>query len=155
MYVIVDDFSWYTWVLFLRQKNEAIYEFSKFCNKVQNKKGFTITCIRSDHLREFENSDFEEYCNEHGINLNFLAPKTPQQDGVVEKKNSTLQEMTRTMLNENNVPKYLWAKMVNTACYVLNRILLRPILKNLPMSFGKTRNPTLDISKSLGVNALF
>ena len=66
-FVIVDDFSRYTWVLFLSQKNETFYEFSKFCNKVQNEKGFTITCIRSDHGREFENIDFEDYCNEHGI----------------------------------------------------------------------------------------
>ena len=53
-FVIVDDFSRYTWVLFLSQNNEAFYEFSKFCNKVQNEKGFTITCIRSDYGREFE-----------------------------------------------------------------------------------------------------
>ena len=102
----MDDFSRYTWVLFLSQKSEAFYEFSKFCNKVQNKKGFTITCIRSDHGREFENLDFEEYCNKHGINHNFSAPRTPQQNGVVESKNRTLQEMSRTMLNENNLPKY-------------------------------------------------
>ena len=85
-YVIVDDFSRYTWVLFLSKKNEAFYEFSKFCNKVQNEKGFTITCIRSDHGREFENIDFKEYYNEHDINQNFLAPRTPQQNGVVERK---------------------------------------------------------------------
>ena len=154
-FVIVDDFSRSTWVLFLSQKNEAFYEFSKFCNKVQNEKGFTISCIRSDHGGEFENIDFEDYCNEHGINHKFLAPRTPQQNGVVERKNRTLQEKARTMLNENNLPKYFWAEAVNTSCYVLNRILLRPILKNLPMSFGKTRNPTLAISKSLGANALY
>ena len=117
-YVIVDDFSKYTWVLFLSQKNEAFYEFSKFCNKAQNKKGFTITCIRSDHEREFENIDFEEYCNEHGINHNFSAPRTPQQNRVVERKNRTLQEIARTMLNENNLPKYFWAEVINTSCYV-------------------------------------
>ena len=105
-YVIVDDFSRYTWVLFLSQKNEAFYEFSKLCNKVQNEKGFTITCIRSDHGKEFENIEFEDYCNEHGINHNFSPPRTPQQNGVVERKNRTLQEMARTMLNENNLPKY-------------------------------------------------
>ena len=76
-YVIVDNFSKYTWVLFISKKNEAFYEFSKFCNKVQNEKGFAITCIRSDHGREFENIDFEEYCNEHGINHNFSVPNTP------------------------------------------------------------------------------
>ena len=70
-YVIVDDFSKYTWVLFLSQNNKAFYEFSKFYNKLQNEKGFAITCIRSDHGREFENIDFEEYCNEHGINTIF------------------------------------------------------------------------------------
>ena len=82
------------------------YEFSKFCNKVQNEKGFAITCIRSDHGREFENIDFEDYCNEHGINHNFSAPRTPQQNGAVERKNRNLQKMARTMLNENNLPKY-------------------------------------------------
>ena len=70
-YVIVDDFSRYTWVLFLSQKNEAFYEFLKFFNKIQNEKGFTITFIRNDHGRKFENIDFEEYCNEHGINTIF------------------------------------------------------------------------------------
>ena len=72
-YVIVDDFSRYIWVLFLSQNNEAFYEFSKFCNKVQNEKGFAITCIRSDHERELENIDFENYCNEHGIYHNFFG----------------------------------------------------------------------------------
>ena len=85
-FVIVDDFSRYTWVLFLSQKNEAFYEFSKFFNKVQNEKCFTITYIRSDYGREFENIDFKEYYNEHDINQNFLAPRTPQQNGVVERK---------------------------------------------------------------------
>ena len=51
VYIIVDDFSRYAWVLFLSQKNEAFYEFSKFCNKIQNETGFTITCIKSDHRR--------------------------------------------------------------------------------------------------------
>ena len=72
-YVIMDDFSRYIWVLFLSQKNEAFYEFSKFCNKVQNENVFTITCIRSDHGREFENIDVEGYWNEHGINHNFFG----------------------------------------------------------------------------------
>ena len=76
-YVIVDEFFRYTWVLFLSQKNEAFYEFSKFCNKVQNDNGFAITYIRSDHGREFENIYFEDYCNEHGIDHNFSALGTP------------------------------------------------------------------------------
>ena len=83
-----------------------------------------ITCIRSDDGREFEN-----YCNEHGIDHNFLALRTLQQNEVVKRKNRTIQEMVITMLKENNLPKYFWAKVVNTSSYVLNRVLLRPILK--------------------------
>ena len=85
-FVIVDDFSRYTWVIFLAQKNGAFHEFPKFCRKIQNEKGFTISCIRSDHGKEFENVDFESFCDEHGIEHNFLAPITPQQNGVVERK---------------------------------------------------------------------
>ena len=86
--------------------------FQSFAIRFKIKKGFAITCIKSDHGREFENIDFEDYCNEHGINHNFSAPRTPQQNGVVERKNRTLQEMARTMLNENNLPKYLDRKSV-------------------------------------------
>ena len=103
--------------------------FQSFAIRFKIKKVFAITCIRSDHGREFENIDFEEYCNEHGIDHNFSAPRTPKKNGIVERKNRNLQEMARTMLNENNLLKYFWAEVVNTTCYVLNRVLLRPIFK--------------------------
>lgn len=136
--------------MFLSQNNEVFYEFSKFCNKVQNEKGFAITCIRSDHGREFEDVDFENYFNEHGVDHNFLAFRTHQENGVIERKNRTIEEMTRTMLNENNVPKYLWAKMVNTACYVLNRVLLRLILKKTSYELWKKKKTNVSYFKVFG-----
>jgi len=72
------------------------------------------------------------FCEKHGINHNFSAPRTPQQNVVVERKNRSLEELTRTMLNENSLPKYFWADAINTASYVLNRVLIRPILKKTP-----------------------
>ena len=60
---------------------------------MQNKKGYTITSIRSDHGGEFENVEMEAFCNKNGFDHNFSAPRTPQQNGVVERKNRTLQEM--------------------------------------------------------------
>ena len=86
----MNDLSRYTWVLFLSKKNETFYEFLKFCNKVQNEKGFGIACIRSDHGREFENVDFENYCNKNGIDYNFSVRRTRQQNRVVERKNITI-----------------------------------------------------------------
>ena len=89
-FVIVDDYSWYTWVLFLANKDDAIDAFRIFCKKIQNEKGYSITCIRSDHGGEFENHAFENFCNDLGIEHKFLSPRTPQQNEVVERKNKSI-----------------------------------------------------------------
>ena len=73
----INDFSRYTWVVFIGHKKDAFHEFSKLCRKIQNEKGLVISCIRSDHGREFENVDFERFFYEYGIERNFLAPRTP------------------------------------------------------------------------------
>ncbi|EOY17399.1 Uncharacterized protein TCM_036561 [Theobroma cacao] len=109
-FVIVDDYSRYTWVYFLAHKNDALPTFVNHCKKVQNEKGLVIVSIRSDHGGEFEGGEFEgdefkDFCNEKGLDHNFLTPRTPQQNGVVERKNYTLKEMARTMLCKNNLPK--------------------------------------------------
>ncbi|KAH9704464.1 Integrase catalytic domain-containing protein [Citrus sinensis] len=149
-FVIVDDYSRYTWVLFLANKDDAIDAFRIFCKKVQNEKGYSITCIRSDHGGEFENHAFENFCNDFGIEHQFSSPRTPQQNGVVERKNRSIQEMARTMLNENSLPKYFWAEAVNTACYVLNRVLIRPNLNKTPYELWKDRKPNIGYFKVFG-----
>ncbi|GKA31906.1 retrovirus-related pol polyprotein from transposon TNT 1-94 [Tanacetum coccineum] len=99
--VIVDDYSRYTWTRFLKDKTKAFNQFEIFSKKIQNQLGCTIVSIRTDHGREFDNEvQFGEFCNANGITHNFSAPRTPQSNGVVERKNKTLQEMSRTMLNE-------------------------------------------------------
>ena len=136
-------------------QNDVFHEFSKLRRKIQNEKGFTISCIRSDHGREFENVEFESFCDEQGIEHTFSALRISQQNGVVERKNRTLQEMERTILHGNNLSNYFWAEAVNTSCYILNRVLIRSSLDKTHMNFGKTRNLTLAISKFLEVNVLF
>ncbi|GJY57295.1 retrovirus-related pol polyprotein from transposon TNT 1-94 [Tanacetum coccineum] len=103
--VIVDDYSRYTWTRFLRTKNEAFDQFKIFSRKIQNQLGCQIVSIRMDHDREFVNEvQFGEFCNANGITHNFSAQRTPQSNGVVERKNRILQEMSRTMLNEQSLP---------------------------------------------------
>ncbi|KAH9762390.1 hypothetical protein KPL70_000794 [Citrus sinensis] len=149
-FVIVDDYSRYTWVLFLANKDDAIDAFRIFCKKVQNEKGYSITCIRSDHGGEFENHAFENFCNDFGIEHQFSSPRTLQQNGVVERKNRSIQEMARTMLNENSLLKYFWAEAVNTACYVLNQVLIRPNLNKTPYELWKDRKPNIGYFKVFG-----
>nr|GFA50492.1 retrovirus-related Pol polyprotein from transposon TNT 1-94 [Tanacetum cinerariifolium] len=127
--VIVDDYSRYTWTRFFKDKTEAFDQFKIFSKKTQNKLGCTIVSIRIDHGREFDNEvQFEEFCNANGITHNFSAPRTPQPNGMVERKNRTLQEMSRTMLNEQSLPQEFWCNAVDTSTYILNRILIRAIL---------------------------
>ncbi|KAH9753250.1 Integrase catalytic domain-containing protein [Citrus sinensis] len=114
------------------------------------KKGYSITCIRSDHGGEFENHAFESFCNDFGIEHQFSSPRTPQLNGVVERKNRHIQKMARTMLNENSLSKYFWAEAVNTACYVLNRVLIRPNLNKTPYELWKDRKPNIDYFKVFG-----
>lgn len=87
---------------------------------MQNEKDSTIKRIRSDHGGEFENHKFSNWCNEMRIKHGFSAPKTPQQNGVAERKNRTLQEMTNVMLTSKNMTKRFWAKAINTTCYIIN-----------------------------------
>ena len=128
-FIIVDDYSRFTWTLFLASKNDTFPEFSKFAKRVQSEKDYTIVKIRSNNGGKFLNKRFIEFCVFHGLEHNFSASRTPQQNGVVERKNRSIQEMVRTMLNENSLPKYFLVEAINTACYVLNRVSLRPILK--------------------------
>jgi len=85
-----------------------------------------------------------------GIKHNFSTPRTPQQIGVVERKNQSLEELARTMLNEIELPKYFWAYAVSTACYVMNRVLIRPMLKKTPYELFKGRKPNVSHLKLFG-----
>ena len=92
--VIVDDYSRYTWTRFLSDKTEAFEKFEIFIKMIQNKLECSIVSIRTDHGREFDNEvQFGKFCDENGISHNFSAPRTPQSNGVVERKNMSLQEM--------------------------------------------------------------
>ncbi|GJQ91096.1 retrovirus-related pol polyprotein from transposon TNT 1-94 [Tanacetum coccineum] len=103
--VVVDDYSRYTWTRFLKTKNESFEKFEILSKKIQNQLGSSIIAIRTDHGREFDNEvQFGAYCDAQGITQNFSAPRTAQSNGVVERKNRTLQEMSRTMLNEQSIP---------------------------------------------------
>ncbi|GKA20865.1 retrovirus-related pol polyprotein from transposon TNT 1-94, partial [Tanacetum coccineum] len=117
--VIVDDYSRYTWTRFLKDKTEAFDQFEIFSKKIQNQLGCTIVSIRTDHGREFDNEvQFGEFCNANGITHNFSAPRTPQSNGVVERKNRTLQEMSRAMLNGKPTLDYF--RVFGSKLFILN-----------------------------------
>lgn len=104
--VIVDNFSKFTWTLFLVHTNYAFDAFKKYAKLIQNEKSMKIVSIRRDHGGEFQNSSFEEFCDENGISHNFSALRTPKQNCVVERKNKSFEEPERTVLSKTNLSKY-------------------------------------------------
>ena len=75
--VIIDDFSYFTRILFLTHKDEVFSAFSKFYKKILNEKNSTIVCICSNHSIEFKNKFFKDFYNEHSIEYNFSISRTP------------------------------------------------------------------------------
>jgi transposase InsO family protein len=122
--VIVDDYSRFTWVFFLQEKSQTQEILKRFLRWAQNEFGLRIKKIRSENGTEFKNSQIEGFLEEEGIKHEFSSLYTPQQNGVVERKNRTLLDMERTMLDEYKTPDRFWAEAINTACYSINQLYL-------------------------------
>jgi hypothetical protein len=137
--VIVDDYSRYSWVFFLKSKDEVFEHFQSLALRLNNEHLNCFKGIHSENVSEFRNVSFNQFCLEHGVDQQFSAPCVPQQNGVVKRKNHTLVEMARMMLDEHRTPKRFWADAINTACYISNQIFLRSILHLTPfeLCFGR------------------
>jgi transposase InsO family protein len=142
-HVIVDDFSSFTWVFFLQDKSETQGTLKCFLRRAQNKFKLKVKKIRSDNGSEFKNLKVEEYLEEEGINHEFSAPYTPQQNGVVERKNKMLIDMARTMLGEYKMPERFWSEAINTACHAINRLYLHRHLKKTAYELLTANQPNV------------
>ncbi|GJS09973.1 retrovirus-related pol polyprotein from transposon TNT 1-94 [Tanacetum coccineum] len=123
--VIVDDFSRFTWVKFLRSKDEAPDFIIKFLKMIQVRLKVPVRRIRTDNGTEFVNQTLREYYEKVGISHETSVARSPQQNGVVERHNRTLIEAARTMLIYAKALLFIWAEAVATACYTQNRSIVR------------------------------
>ncbi|KAK3037884.1 hypothetical protein RJ639_032114 [Escallonia herrerae] len=117
----IDDYSQKIWVYFLKQKSEAFEAFEKFKALVEKESGYEIKSLRTDRGGEFTSNEFKAFYEIHGIHSPMIVPRSPQHNGVVEKKNQTILNMARTMLKSKSMPKELWAEAVACAVYLSNR----------------------------------
>jgi transposase InsO family protein len=119
-------------VFFLQDKGETQEVLKKLLKRVQNEFDAKVKRIRNDNGIEFKNTQIEDYLDEEGIMHEFLAPYTPQQNGVAERKNRTLIEKARIMLDEYKSSDRFWAEAVNTACHAINRLYFHKLLEKTP-----------------------
>ncbi|GJS29868.1 putative ribonuclease H-like domain-containing protein [Tanacetum coccineum] len=148
--VVTDDFSRFSWVFFLATKDETSGILKTFITEIENQLDYKVKVIRSDNGTEFKNSVMNQFCEMKGIKREFSVARTPQQNGVAERRNRTLIEAARTMLVDSKLPTTFWAEAVNTACYVLNRVLVIKPHNKTPYELIRGRTPLIDFMKPFG-----
>lgn len=142
--LFVDDFSRAIWVYMLKSKDEAFDVFKKFQALVENGSGEKkIKILRTDRGGEFCSSNFTTYCEEAGILRHYTAPYSPQQNGIVERRNRTVVSMARSFLKEKQMPLYFWGEAVRHAVYVLDRLPTRALSGCTPYEAWSGKKPDL------------
>jgi transposase InsO family protein len=126
----IDDFSRRTWVYFLKLKSEVFDKFLAYKALVEKQFGHQIQKLRTDNGGEYVNNNFTSYCTTQGIQMQHIVPYTPQQNGVVERKNRTLKEMANCMIQSKGLSLKYWAEAINCANYIVNRTPTKA-LKNI------------------------
>nr|GFB10545.1 hypothetical protein [Tanacetum cinerariifolium] len=122
----------------------------KFVTEIENLKDYKVKIIRCDNGGEFRNKEMNDFCSQKGIKREFSNARTPQQNGVAERRNRTLIEAAITMLADSKLPVTFWAKAVNTACYVQNRVLVNKSQNKTPYELFNGRAPAIGFLKPFG-----
>jgi hypothetical protein len=137
--LIIDDYYRLTWVSFLKKKYEGFEKIKVFKALTQNQTGNILKAVRFDRGGEFISWNFKEFCDKHGIKREYTIPRTPQQNGVVERQNRSIQQMERSMMNERNIPQTYWVEEIHTTVHILNKAHLRPHSDKTPYElwFGR------------------
>ncbi|GKA58198.1 retrovirus-related pol polyprotein from transposon TNT 1-94 [Tanacetum coccineum] len=122
--VIVDDYSRYTWVYFLRTKDETPDMIINFVNQVQRNLKALILTIRTKNGTEFKNKTLRVFYAKLSIVHKTSIARTPQQNGFVKRRNQTLVETARTIFIFSKAPEFLWSEAIVAACFTQNRFIL-------------------------------
>lgn len=138
------------WIYFLHEKSEAFSAFLKFKVLVEKQSNHQIKTLRTDRGGEFIYTPFMDYCKNNGIHRQLTIRRSPQQNGVAERKNRTIVEMARSMMIGKGLPKIFWAEAVHTAIYILNQCPTKAVLNRTPFEAWHKKKPLVDHLKIFG-----
>ncbi|GKA22724.1 retrotransposon protein, putative, ty1-copia subclass [Tanacetum coccineum] len=148
-----DDYSRYGYVYLLKHKHEVFETFKVFKNEVENQLGKTIKAIRSDRGGEYISQEFKDYLKANVIVQQLIPPYTPQHNGVSERRNRTLLDMVRSMMNLTTLPLSFWDYALESATRILNMVPTKKVDKTpYELWYGKVSN--LSYLKVWGCEAL-
>ncbi|GJR39701.1 ribonuclease H-like domain-containing protein [Tanacetum coccineum] len=130
--------------------NGKLCILKSFITRVESLIDQRVKVIRCDNETEFKNKEMNQFCERKCIKREFSVARTPQQNGVAERKNRTLIETARTMLADSKLPTTFWAEAVNIACYVQNRVLVTKPHNKTPYELFLGIKPALGFMRPLG-----
>ncbi|GKB41828.1 retrovirus-related pol polyprotein from transposon TNT 1-94 [Tanacetum coccineum] len=148
--VIVDDYSLYTWTHFLRSKDETPEVLTDFLRLVQRGLRAQVRIVRTDKGTKFLNKTLHEYFSQEGIEHQKFVARTPEQNGVVKRRNRTLVKAARIMLSAAKVSLFFWAEAIATACFTQNRSLVITRHKKTPYHIINGRKPSIKFFQVFG-----
>nr|GEU49525.1 hypothetical protein [Tanacetum cinerariifolium] len=148
--VVTDDYSRFNWVFFLATKYETGPILKTFITGLENQLSLKVKVIRSDNGTEFKNNDLNQFCGMKRIKREFSVPRTPQQNGIAERKNRTLIEAAKSMLVDSLLPILFKAEAVNSACYVQNRVLVTKPYNKTRYELLHGRTPSIGFMRPFG-----
>ncbi|GKB90417.1 retrotransposon protein, putative, ty1-copia subclass, partial [Tanacetum coccineum] len=137
-----DDFSRYGFVYLMKHKHEVFETFKVFQNEVENQLGKKIKAIRSDRGGEYLSHEFVNHMKSYGIVSQLTPPYTPQHNGVSERRNRTLLDMVRSMMNLTTLPKSFWGYALETAARILNMVPTKKV-DRMPYEIWHGKAPNL------------
>ncbi|GJS98331.1 retrovirus-related pol polyprotein from transposon TNT 1-94 [Tanacetum coccineum] len=137
-------------VRFLRTKDKTPEVLKEFIVTTQRALNAIVRYVRTDNGTEFINKTLTEFFESVGITHNTSVPRSPQQNGIVERQNRTLIEAARTMLICAKAPLFLWAEVVATACYTLNKSLVYTLHRKTYYELLKGKKPELKYFRVFG-----
>jgi hypothetical protein len=128
--IFIDDYSRKTWLCLLKKKDEVFSRFQEFKAEIENLTNKNIKTLRTDNGGDYTSKEFVAFCKSARIRRALIAPHNPQQNGVAERKNRSIEETVKNLLNDQGLSMFLWGEAAMTTIYVQNRSPHR-ILKNM------------------------
>jgi transposase InsO family protein len=149
-FLLVDDVSRYMWFVLLATKDEALAAFTAFQARAEAEVGRKIGTLRTDRGGEFTPRSFADHCTKQGMQRHLTAPYTPEQNGVVERRNQSVMRMARSMMKAMSMPSWFWGEAVLTAVFILNRSPTRSVEGRTPYEVWHDKKPSVDYFRTFG-----
>jgi transposase InsO family protein len=153
--IVIDDYSRKTWLYLLKTKDEVFSKFQELKEEIENLTNNKIKTLRTDNGGEYTSKEFVAFCKSAGIRRELIVPHNPQQNGVAKRKNRSIEETVKALLNDQGLSMYLWGEATMTAIYVQN-ISPHRILKDMtPKEVFSRKKPNVEHLRIFGCHVYF